>query len=393
METHDIVIVGGGSAGLATGGAPARPGSRAARARGRPRAGRRVARALRPAAPAHAAPPLRPAGHADPAPLRPLGRARRPDRVLPALRRAARPRSAHRRPRGAHRPRRRRLARSRPRSGTMRAEDVIVATGYNGAPFVPDWPGREAFTGRARPLVGVREPGAVPRPRRARRRRRKLRRGDRARRHRRRRRTLAALGAHAAADRAPRDRGHPRAADRDGDQAGAAALGRSDLEDAAEALDSRSLGAGPAAPGAGIRTSFIATGTTPILDVGIVDAVRRGRVEVVAAVEGFDGADVLLADGSRIIARRGDRGDRLSRRPRRARRAPRRARRARPAGRDRRRARAPRALVRRLHADARRTAARGEHRRARRSRRGWRRREAQEPSRDGSAETLQIARS
>jgi len=53
-------------------------------------------------------------------------------------------------------------------------------------------------------------------------------------------------------------------------------------------------------PEQGIRSSFIATGTTPILDVGIVDAVRRGRVEVVAAVEGFDGADVLLGDGSRI---------------------------------------------------------------------------------------------
>jgi putative flavoprotein involved in K+ transport len=53
-------------------------------------------------------------------------------------------------------------------------------------------------------------------------------------------------------------------------------------------------------PTQGVRTSFLATGTTPILDVGIVDAVRRGRVEVVAAVEGFDGDDVLLADGSRI---------------------------------------------------------------------------------------------
>jgi putative flavoprotein involved in K+ transport len=53
-------------------------------------------------------------------------------------------------------------------------------------------------------------------------------------------------------------------------------------------------------PAEGVRTSFIATGTTPILDVGIVDAVRRGRVEVVAAVEGFDGDDVFLADGSRI---------------------------------------------------------------------------------------------
>jgi putative flavoprotein involved in K+ transport len=53
-------------------------------------------------------------------------------------------------------------------------------------------------------------------------------------------------------------------------------------------------------PEQGIRSSFIATGTTPILDVGIVAAVRKGRVEVVAAVEGFDGADVLLADGARI---------------------------------------------------------------------------------------------
>jgi putative flavoprotein involved in K+ transport len=50
----------------------------------------------------------------------------------------------------------------------------------------------------------------------------------------------------------------------------------------------------------GVRTSFITTGTTPVLDVGIVDAVRHGRVEIVAAVEGFDGSDVLLGDGSRI---------------------------------------------------------------------------------------------
>jgi len=53
-------------------------------------------------------------------------------------------------------------------------------------------------------------------------------------------------------------------------------------------------------PPHGVRTSFITTGTTPILDVGIVSAVKHGRVEIVAAVEGFDGADVLLADGSRI---------------------------------------------------------------------------------------------
>lgn len=38
----------------------------------------------------------------------------------------------------------------------------------------------------------------------------------------------------------------------------------------------------------------------PILDVGLVDAVKRGSVEVVAAVERFDGSDVVLTDGSRI---------------------------------------------------------------------------------------------
>ena len=37
--------------------------------------------------------------------------------------------------------------------GPLRAATVIVATGYNGAPFVPDWPGRERVHRRARPLV------------------------------------------------------------------------------------------------------------------------------------------------------------------------------------------------------------------------------------------------
>jgi len=40
--------------------------------------------------------------------------------------------------------------------------------------------------------------------------------------------------------------------------------------------------------------------TTPILDVGIVDAVKTRTGGGGAAVDGFDGDDVLLADGSRI---------------------------------------------------------------------------------------------
>ncbi|HEX8647801.1 MAG TPA: NAD(P)/FAD-dependent oxidoreductase [Thermoleophilaceae bacterium] len=38
----------------------------------------------------------------------------------------------------------------------------------------------------------------------------------------------------------------------------------------------------------------------PILDVGLVDMIKQRKVEVVAAVQGFEGRDVLLADGSRI---------------------------------------------------------------------------------------------
>jgi putative flavoprotein involved in K+ transport len=38
----------------------------------------------------------------------------------------------------------------------------------------------------------------------------------------------------------------------------------------------------------------------PAIDPGFVDAVKEGRIGIVAAVDGFDGPDVLLADGSRI---------------------------------------------------------------------------------------------
>ncbi|MCX5392431.1 NAD(P)/FAD-dependent oxidoreductase [Streptomyces sp. NBC_00094] len=41
-------------------------------------------------------------------------------------------------------------------------------------------------------------------------------------------------------------------------------------------------------------------GAVPVQDVGLIDAVRAGKVEVVAAVEGFEDGEVLLADGTRI---------------------------------------------------------------------------------------------
>ncbi len=38
----------------------------------------------------------------------------------------------------------------------------------------------------------------------------------------------------------------------------------------------------------------------PVIDDGFVDAVKRGTIEIVAGVEAFDGDDVILSDGERI---------------------------------------------------------------------------------------------
>ncbi|MFG2940238.1 flavin-containing monooxygenase [Streptomyces sp. NPDC048282] len=44
--------------------------------------------------------------------------------------------------------------------------------------------------------------------------------------------------------------------------------------------------------------SRVKQGAIPILDVGLIDAVRQGRVEITAAVEGFEDGKVVLADGT-----------------------------------------------------------------------------------------------
>jgi putative flavoprotein involved in K+ transport len=38
-----------------------------------------------------------------------------------------------------------------------------------------------------------------------------------------------------------------------------------------------------------------------ILDVGLIGALKRGEVEGVAAVAGFEGAEVVLSDGMRAL--------------------------------------------------------------------------------------------
>lgn len=184
--------------------------------------------------------------------------------------------------------------------GPIHAGHVVVATGYNGAPFLPDWPGRDGFSGELIHSSQYRSPEAY------------------------RGRDVLVVGA-----------GNSGAEIAHDVVDGGAARSRLSVRTPPQIVRRATLGVpaqllgmairrlpedwvdpvtkwqrrvaipdlttqGLPRPEHGLRTSFVTTGTTPILDVGIVDAVRSGRVEVVAAVEGFDGPDVLLADGSRI---------------------------------------------------------------------------------------------
>jgi putative flavoprotein involved in K+ transport len=184
--------------------------------------------------------------------------------------------------------------------GPIVAARVVVATGYNGAPYTPDWPGREGFTGRLLHSAEYRNPEPFCE------------------------RDVLVVGAgnsgaeiaHDVIDGGARRsrlsvRTPPQIVRRATAGIPAQLVGMAikhlppqwvdPISKAQRKLSIPDLGAqGLPRPEQGIRSSFIATGTTPILDIGIVDAVRRGRVEIVAAVEAFDGDDVLLADLSRI---------------------------------------------------------------------------------------------
>ncbi|MDX6468559.1 MAG: putative flavoprotein involved in transport [Gaiellaceae bacterium] len=184
--------------------------------------------------------------------------------------------------------------------GRLRAADVIVATGYNGNPFIPQWPGLDGFTGEVIHSSAYRNPAPFAG------------------------RDVLVVGAgnsgaEIATDVADGGASRARLSVRTPPQilrratAGIPAqlIGIAirkvppswvdPISKAQRRLSIPDLAAhGLPRPELGVRSSFIATGTTPVLDVGIVDAVRHGRVEVVAAVESFDGPEVLLADGSRI---------------------------------------------------------------------------------------------
>jgi putative flavoprotein involved in K+ transport len=184
--------------------------------------------------------------------------------------------------------------------GPLRAATVVVATGYNGAPSVPNWPGRDRFAGELVHSSAYMSPGPY------------------------RNRDVLVVGAgnsgaeiaHDLADGGAKRsrlsvRTPPQIVRRATAGVPAQLLGMAIKHLPAHWVDPITMtqrklsipdlaAQGLPRPEHGVRASFNATGTSPILDVGIVDAVKHRRVEIVAAVEGFDGADVLLADGSRI---------------------------------------------------------------------------------------------
>ncbi|MFJ4620069.1 flavin-containing monooxygenase [Streptomyces sp. NPDC088812] len=176
---------------------------------------------------------------------------------------------------------------------------VVVATGYNHTPHLPDWPGRETYTGDLAHASAYRD--GTPYAGRD---------------------VLVVgvgnTGAEIAVDLVESGAGRVRLAVRTvphivrRSTAGWAAqyngilvrrlpvalvdrlarvLARASVPD----LSARGL----PRPDTGLYTRA-RQGAIPVQDVGLLDAVRRGRVEVVAAVEGFEDGEVVLADGARI---------------------------------------------------------------------------------------------
>lgn len=71
--------------------------------------------------------------------------------------------------------------------------------------------------------------------------------------------------------------------------------------DVASRLNTPDLSAqGMPRPPAGVYTRLLRDGAVPIIDVGLIDALRSGAVQVVPAVVGFDGPRVLLEGGEEI---------------------------------------------------------------------------------------------
>ena len=184
-------------------------------------------------------------------------------------------------------------------AGDVSASRVVVATGMNREPLLPDWPGREGFAGELVHVRDYREPGPF---------------ADRS--------VLVVGSGNSGAEIAVdlRDGGAapvwlsvrttPHIVRRDTAGIPTQALGillgklpRRTVDPIARTLRRISL-PDLAAKGLPAKeqpiSSFAEHPRIPIVDVGIVSAVQRGDVEVVPAVHAFDGAEVVVAGGRRL---------------------------------------------------------------------------------------------
>jgi putative flavoprotein involved in K+ transport len=181
----------------------------------------------------------------------------------------------------------------------LRSPVVVVATGHNHTPYVPDWPGREAFTGELLHAAGYRNPAPY---------------ADRD--------VLVVgvgnTGAEIAVDLVEGGASRVRLAVRTAPhimrrstagwpaQASGILVRRlppflvDKVAPRVERLSVPDLSPyGLPRPEQGLYARVL-DGAIPVQDVGLVDAVRSRRVEVVAAVQGFTDGEVLLADGTTI---------------------------------------------------------------------------------------------
>jgi putative flavoprotein involved in K+ transport len=185
-------------------------------------------------------------------------------------------------------------------AGPIEARFVVVATGYNNTPVLPDWPGRDGFAGELIHGQDYRNPEPY------------------------RDRDVLVVGAGNTGAEIAVDlveggaarvriaiRTPPHVLLREANgmpgQVGGVLLRRFPLRvaDAIVAAGQRmnvgDLSAyGIGQPPRGAFTRAVEEDVVPILDVGLIDMLKAGRVAVVAAVTGFEGPDVLLADGSRV---------------------------------------------------------------------------------------------
>ena len=185
-------------------------------------------------------------------------------------------------------------------AGTMTARFVVVATGYDNSPFLPDWPGREEFTGEllhssqyrnATPfrgkhvlVVGTGNTGVE---------------------------IAAELLAAGAASVRVSMRTPPNILRRNIFGIPSTVFARLNWRQPAAVVDrggfllQRLLWGnlepyGIGRPPYGIATELKVKGLGPVLDTGFIAGVKGGRIEVVPAVESFDGSDVVLRRAKRI---------------------------------------------------------------------------------------------